>query len=167
MNKVKKGKLRWTWLKSSNDENVIISKRDQKTNVWLLWLVSTLPTLLNESRLIKWVRLGEENKNRYVIATQSLELRKELRKVAGTPIIYIARSVVLLETPSDQTLAKKSAVRFPCPFETLSLGLISKRGPSHRWKTRNYMHQQLNSPSYRVNHSLLHPTKKILLRPSQ
>jgi len=55
--------------------------------------------------------LGEENKNRYVIATQSLELRKELRKVPGTPIIYIARSVVLLETPSDQTLAKKSAVR--------------------------------------------------------
>lgn len=58
------------------------------------------------------MRLGEENKNRYVIATQSLELRKELRKVAGTPIIYIARSVVLLETPSDQTLAKKSSVRF-------------------------------------------------------
>jgi len=56
-------------------------------------------------------RVGEENKNRYVIATQSLELRKELRKVAGTPIVYIARSVVLLETPSDQTLAKKSAVR--------------------------------------------------------
>ncbi|GAA5847217.1 hypothetical protein JCM5353_007797 [Sporobolomyces roseus] len=53
---------------------------------------------------------GEENKNRYVIATQSLELRKELRKVAGTPIVYIARSVVLLETPSDQTLAKKSAM---------------------------------------------------------
>lgn len=73
------------------------------------------------------MRLGEENKNRYVIATQSLELRKELRKVAGTPIIYIARSVVLLETPSDQTLAKKSAVRF---FQLFTFPLLSLEGHS-------------------------------------
>ncbi|GAA5906883.1 rRNA-binding ribosome biosynthesis protein UTP23 [Sporobolomyces salmoneus] len=53
---------------------------------------------------------GEDNKNRYVIATQSTELRQTLRKVPGTPIIYIARSVVLLETPSDQTLAKKQSM---------------------------------------------------------
>ncbi|GAA5885698.1 hypothetical protein JCM16303_003119 [Sporobolomyces ruberrimus] len=53
---------------------------------------------------------GEDNKNRYVIATQSLELRQVLRKVPGTPIVYIARSVVLLETPSDQTLAKKQSM---------------------------------------------------------
>ncbi|GAA5966151.1 hypothetical protein JCM21900_000575 [Sporobolomyces salmonicolor] len=53
---------------------------------------------------------GEDNKNRYVFATQSLELRQTLRKVPGTPIVYIARSVVLLETPSDQTLAKKTAM---------------------------------------------------------
>ncbi|GAA6031583.1 hypothetical protein JCM8097_006534 [Rhodosporidiobolus ruineniae] len=50
---------------------------------------------------------GDENKNRYVFATQSLELRQTLRRVPGSPIIYIARSVMLLETPSDQTLAKK------------------------------------------------------------
>ncbi|GAA5870126.1 hypothetical protein JCM1840_003591 [Sporobolomyces johnsonii] len=53
---------------------------------------------------------GDDNKNRYVFATQSLELRQTLRKVPGTPIVYIARSVVLLETPSDQTLAKKTAM---------------------------------------------------------
>ncbi|BGP18513.1 hypothetical protein JCM10213_002972 [Rhodosporidiobolus nylandii] len=50
---------------------------------------------------------GSDNKNRYVFATQSLDLRQQLRKVPGSPIIYIARSVMLLETPSDQTLAKK------------------------------------------------------------
>ncbi|GAA6015025.1 hypothetical protein JCM10207_008708 [Rhodosporidiobolus poonsookiae] len=50
---------------------------------------------------------GDENKNRYVFATQSLELRQNLRRVPGSPIVYIARSVMLLEAPSDQTLAKK------------------------------------------------------------
>lgn len=53
---------------------------------------------------------GTDNKNRYVIATQSLALRKILRGVAGLPIVYIARSVVLLEAPSDKTLAKKKEV---------------------------------------------------------
>ncbi|BGP42075.1 hypothetical protein JCM10449v2_006077 [Rhodotorula kratochvilovae] len=50
---------------------------------------------------------GDANKNRYVYATQSLALRQALRRVPGSPIIYIARSVLLLEAPSDQTLAKK------------------------------------------------------------
>ncbi|POY71666.1 hypothetical protein BMF94_5361 [Rhodotorula taiwanensis] len=50
---------------------------------------------------------GEQNKNRYVFATQSLPLRESLRAVPGSPIVYIARSVMLLEAPSNQTLAKK------------------------------------------------------------
>ncbi|KAK4047889.1 hypothetical protein OIO90_006050 [Microbotryomycetes sp. JL221] len=50
---------------------------------------------------------GKDNSNRYIIATQSLDLRKQLRAVAGLPLVYISRSVMLLETPSDQTLAKK------------------------------------------------------------
>lgn len=54
---------------------------------------------------------GTDNKNRYVIATQSLELRKKLRTVPGLPIIYINRSVVLLEAPSGETLSKKKSVR--------------------------------------------------------
>ncbi|KAM0790801.1 hypothetical protein ACM66B_004648 [Microbotryomycetes sp. NB124-2] len=50
---------------------------------------------------------GSENPNRYVLATQSLDLRKKLRAVPGLPLVYISRSVMLLESPSDQTLAKK------------------------------------------------------------
>lgn len=53
---------------------------------------------------------GEQNKNRYVFATQSLPLRESLRAVPGSPILYIARSVMLLEAPSNQTLAKKRRV---------------------------------------------------------
>lgn len=56
-------------------------------------------------------RIGNENKNRYIIATQSLELRKVLRLIPGVPLIYINRSVVLLETPSDATVLKKNQAR--------------------------------------------------------
>lgn len=59
-----------------------------------------------------------------MIATQSLPLRQVLRKVAGLPIIYLARSVVLLESPSDQTLAKKTAVRTPLPSSLARSGLM-------------------------------------------
>ncbi|KAL8287688.1 hypothetical protein RQP46_003546 [Phenoliferia psychrophenolica] len=50
---------------------------------------------------------GSDNPNRYVIATQSLPLRQTLRNVPGLPIIYLARSVVLLEAPSTKTMSKK------------------------------------------------------------
>ncbi|KDE03329.1 hypothetical protein MVLG_06172 [Microbotryum lychnidis-dioicae p1A1 Lamole] len=53
---------------------------------------------------------GKDNPHRYVIATQSLTLRKHLRTVPGLPIVYLNRSVVLLESPSDQTMKKKLAM---------------------------------------------------------
>lgn len=51
--------------------------------------------------------VGDTNKHRYVIATQSQPLRSKLRKIAGIPLIHINRSVVVLEPPSDATLEKK------------------------------------------------------------
>lgn len=72
--------------------------------------------------------IGKDNLNHYIIATQSLELRQELRKVPGLPIIYLARSVVLLETPSDQTLQKKLRVSFLLSFHLLASWFGAKRG---------------------------------------
>lgn len=37
------------------------------------------------------------NKNRYVVAVQEMETRQRLRKVAGVPLIYINKSVMILE----------------------------------------------------------------------
>ncbi|KZT30343.1 PIN domain-like protein [Neolentinus lepideus HHB14362 ss-1] len=51
--------------------------------------------------------VGDTNKHRYVIATQSQPLRSKLRKIPGVPLIHINRSVVVLEPPSDATLEKK------------------------------------------------------------
>lgn len=53
---------------------------------------------------------GKDNVNRYLVATQSLELRIKLRTIVALPIIYLARSVILLEDPSTATTNKKQQV---------------------------------------------------------
>ncbi|KAG6035273.1 hypothetical protein E4U41_006153 [Claviceps citrina] len=45
-----------------------------------------------------------ENKHRYVVASQSQELRRMLRGVKGVPLIYIKRSVMILEPMSDESV---------------------------------------------------------------
>lgn len=51
--------------------------------------------------------IGEANKHRYVIATQSHPLRVSLRAIPGVPIVHINRSVMVLEPASDATLESK------------------------------------------------------------
>jgi len=51
--------------------------------------------------------VGEINKHRYVIATQSRPLRVKLRAIPGVPIVHINRSVMVLEPASDITLQSK------------------------------------------------------------
>ncbi|OJT11822.1 rRNA-processing protein utp23 [Trametes pubescens] len=52
--------------------------------------------------------VGETNKHRYVIATQSQELRQKLRSIPGVPVVHMNRSVMILEPPSDATLRVKA-----------------------------------------------------------
>ncbi|KAI0932297.1 hypothetical protein AcW2_000968 [Taiwanofungus camphoratus] len=51
--------------------------------------------------------VGETNKHRYVIATQSPELRSKLRTIPAVPVVHINRSVMILEPPSKPTLDAK------------------------------------------------------------
>ncbi|THH20248.1 hypothetical protein EW146_g1096 [Bondarzewia mesenterica] len=51
--------------------------------------------------------IGDTNKHRYVVATQSHPLRVKLRSIPGVPILHINRSVMILEPPSDTTLRAK------------------------------------------------------------
>ncbi|KAJ3161073.1 hypothetical protein HDU86_007692 [Geranomyces michiganensis] len=48
--------------------------------------------------------IGEKNKHNYCVATQDTSLRRTLAAVPGTPLIYINRSVVILEPPSGATI---------------------------------------------------------------
>lgn len=47
------------------------------------------------------VSVNGENKHRYVVATQYKDLRRSLRQTPGVPLIYINRSVMVMEPLSD------------------------------------------------------------------
>lgn len=48
------------------------------------------------------------NKHRYVVASQDVEVRRLLRTVKGTPLIYIKRSVMILEPMADESAQVRS-----------------------------------------------------------
>lgn len=54
--------------------------------------------------------LGPTNKHRYVIATQSTDLRDKLRKIPAVPLVHINRSVMVLEPRSEATMKAKDQV---------------------------------------------------------
>lgn len=47
------------------------------------------------------VDINGENRHRYVVATQDLDLRRKLRQVPGVPLVYMNRSVMVMEPLSD------------------------------------------------------------------
>ncbi|KAK9761482.1 hypothetical protein K7432_013596 [Basidiobolus ranarum] len=48
--------------------------------------------------------IGEDNPHNYCVATQDIKLRSKFRKIAGVPLLYLNRSVMILEPPSGKTL---------------------------------------------------------------
>ncbi|KAG8762095.1 hypothetical protein FRC11_011172 [Ceratobasidium sp. 423] len=51
--------------------------------------------------------VGETNKHRYVVASQSTDLRNKLRKIPAVPLVHINRSVMVLEPRSEATIRAK------------------------------------------------------------
>ncbi|KAG2077117.1 Fcf1-domain-containing protein [Suillus decipiens] len=51
--------------------------------------------------------VGDTNKHRYVVATQSQSLRNGLRIIPAVPVVHINRAVMVLEPPSEATLEAK------------------------------------------------------------
>ncbi|CZR50907.1 related to rRNA-processing protein UTP23 [Phialocephala subalpina] len=46
---------------------------------------------------------SKHNKNRYVVASQDLDVRKSMRTVLGVPLVYINRSVMIMEPMASST----------------------------------------------------------------
>ncbi|KAI9053449.1 hypothetical protein LZ554_002407 [Drepanopeziza brunnea f. sp. 'monogermtubi'] len=46
---------------------------------------------------------AKTNKNRYVIASQDLEVRKAMRAVLGVPLVYVNRSVMIMEPMAEES----------------------------------------------------------------
>lgn len=69
------------------------------------------------------VNINNENKHRYIVASQNYELRKALRYVPGVPLIFMNRSVMVMEPLSD------ASARYSETFERrkLTQGLNDKK----------------------------------------
>lgn len=65
------------------------------------------------------------NKHRYVIASQDVDVRKHMRRLAGVPVLYISKSVMILEpmgTSSEEIRNREEKSKF-------RLGLKGARNP--------------------------------------
>lgn len=54
--------------------------------------------------------IAADNPHNYCVATQDTRLRDSLRLVPGVPLLYINRSVLILEPPSYVTVERAKAV---------------------------------------------------------
>jgi len=73
--------------------------------------------------------VGDTNKHRYVIATQSQPLRVKLRTIPATPLVHVNRTVMVLEPPSDVTIQAKQSMEEQALHPTASdMTLVSASG---------------------------------------
>lgn len=62
--------------------------------------------------------ISSDNPHHYAVAAQMHELKRDLRKIPGVPLIYIQRGIVVMEAPSRQTMvevAKREEAKFGIP----------------------------------------------------
>ncbi|KAF4345600.1 rRNA-processing UTP23 [Fusarium beomiforme] len=78
-----------------------------------------------------------QNKHRYVVASQDQEVRKMLRGIRGVPLIYIKRSVMILEPMADESVqvrAKEERSKFRAEIKN-SLGKRKREGADENEKS--------------------------------
>lgn len=67
-----------------------------------------LPDPLSEKECMESVVVHNgENKHRYCVATQAPEIRRDLRAVPGVPLVYINRSVMIMEPMAPISAMKR------------------------------------------------------------
>jgi U3 small nucleolar RNA-associated protein 23 len=73
---------------------------------------------------------SKTNKNRYVVASQELEVRKHMRGILGVPLVYINRSVMIMEPMAGATVhnrEKEEGIKFRAGLKRGSGSLKRKR----------------------------------------
>lgn len=119
---------------------------------WYAWFL-----ILRPSTCCKLLCVGDSNKHRYVVATQSQSLRTTLRAIPSVPIVHINRVVMVLEPPSDATL-RSIALVSTLVLATVWIHVSHDRHASslNRKKQRPKVPAQPNWPSS----PLPHPSQK-------
>ncbi|CAM9944670.1 unnamed protein product, partial [Scytosiphon promiscuus] len=83
--------------------------------------------------------IGEENAGKYLVASQDENLRVRLRRVPGCPLVFVSRTVLLMEQPSGKSKAefekaeRKKAIG-TTEEEDRVLGILKKREREEREK---------------------------------
>ncbi|ETV90375.1 hypothetical protein H310_14829 [Aphanomyces invadans] len=62
------------------------------------------PDATNDATNSMLAAIGSRNDRKFIVATQETELRSQLRRVPGVPLIYLNRSVLVFEDMSEATL---------------------------------------------------------------
>jgi U3 small nucleolar RNA-associated protein 23 len=73
---------------------------------------------------------NKTNKHRYVVASQELEVRKHMRSILGVPLVYINRSVMIMEPMAGATVdnrEKEERIKFRAGLKRGSGGMKRKR----------------------------------------
>lgn len=76
----------------------------------------------------------KHNKHRYVVASQDIEVRKSMRQVLGVPLVYINRSVMIMEPMAEATSSnrdREEKIKFRDGIKgrvSGSVGMKRKRG---------------------------------------
>ncbi|QLL35088.1 hypothetical protein HG536_0H04640 [Torulaspora globosa] len=66
------------------------------------------------------VNVNGQNKHRYVVATQDIDIRRSLRRTPGVPLVYTSRSVMVMEPLSDASSKVSKAVEEDKLFKGLN-----------------------------------------------
>ncbi|QLQ82213.1 hypothetical protein HG537_0G04680 [Torulaspora globosa] len=66
------------------------------------------------------VNVNGQNKHRYVVATQDIDIRRSLRRTPGVPLVYTTRSVMVMEPLSDASSKISKAVEEDKLFKGLN-----------------------------------------------
>ncbi|KAH7417208.1 Fcf1-domain-containing protein [Cadophora sp. MPI-SDFR-AT-0126] len=83
---------------------------------------------------------SKTNKNRYVVASQELEVRKHMRSILGVPLVYINRSVMIMEPmaeASSDNREKEERVKFRQGLKRGSGSLKRKREDGEDGEEKN------------------------------
>ncbi|KAL6715755.1 hypothetical protein ACLMJK_006716 [Lecanora helva] len=70
------------------------------------------------------------NKNRYVVASQDEEVRRFCREVKGVPLVFVRRSVMIMEPMAETTVGVREGLersKFRSGLKTRATGLLGKR----------------------------------------
>ena len=84
---------------------------------------------------------SKTNKHRYVVASQELEVRKFMRGILGVPLVYINRSVMIMEPMAGATAEnreKEERGKFRAGLKRGSGSLKRKREDEEALKPRKH-----------------------------